>query len=161
MEKKQKKVIDVTLEQSKLLASALRMQIMNLIAETPRTAKQVADLLQKTPGNIHYHMQRLYDADLLELVDTRTVGGVVEKYYLSKGTQFNTQTLAEDSFPISEQLLENRTRVASRMILSAEEAQAFLEEFHGLLHKYEMREVTGDEYVINLFFGKMKAEGEE
>ncbi|MBL0388534.1 helix-turn-helix transcriptional regulator [Tumebacillus sp. ITR2] len=156
----ERKSIPVTLEQSKLLASALRMQIMNLIAETPRTAKQVADLLKKTPGNIHYHMQRLFDADLLELVDTRTVGGVVEKYYRSRGTLFEAQTLAEDAFPYSEQVLEDRKRVAARLKLSDGEAKEFLAEFHQLLNKYDMRDVSGDEYVINMFIGRLKEDEE-
>lgn len=155
-----KQPMPITIEQSKLLASALRLKIINSISETPRTAKQVADLLGKTPGNIYYHMQRLYEGGLLELVETRIAGGVVEKYYRALATRFRPEQLIEDLYPLSEEKLDNRKRAATRLTLTEEDAIEMMEEFHQFLEKWEMRQAEGNEYVVNFILGRLKEKGE-
>lgn len=66
--------LKVTPEQDKLLESALRIKIMHTLSGEPLTSKQVAGKLNKTPGNIHYHIIKLYEGGLLELVRTETAG---------------------------------------------------------------------------------------
>lgn len=87
----------VSPEQSKLLESALRIKIMHTLAEEPLTSKQVAEKLGKTPGNIHYHIVKLYEGGLLDLVRTEASGGIIQKFYRSKATWFRSENLAATS----------------------------------------------------------------
>lgn len=73
----QQGMFDITVEQAKLLGSSQRVKIIGSLTDTPKTAKQVADELGESPGSIHYHIQKLYDGGLIDLVETRTVGGLL------------------------------------------------------------------------------------
>lgn len=76
-------------EQAKVLAHPLRLQIIALFDDAvPRTSKQLADLLELPPAKVHYHVRELSRASLLELVETKEKGGVIEKYYLPVAEQF-------------------------------------------------------------------------
>ena len=73
--------LKVTPEQDKLLESALRIKIMHTLSGEPLTSKQVAGKLNKTPGNIHYHIVKLYEGGLLELVRTENADLIVSGGY--------------------------------------------------------------------------------
>lgn len=65
------------------LAHPLRLRIMELFAEAPRTTKQVAELLGQPPTRLYHHVAALERAGLLRLKDTRRIRGTVEKTYES------------------------------------------------------------------------------
>lgn len=72
-----------SIEQAKVLAHKLRMTIISLFDdEVARTSKQLADELELPPSKVHYHVRELQRVGILELVETREKGGVLEKYYL-------------------------------------------------------------------------------
>ncbi|NGQ94202.1 winged helix-turn-helix transcriptional regulator [Brevibacillus sp. SYP-B805] len=129
--------IPITLEQQKLLASAIRIQILHLLAQEPRTAKQVADLLGQSPGNVHYHIQRLHDGGLIELTETREVGGIVEKYYKAHHTRFHLI-----GFPDSQ---KGKERLMSHLLLTAKEREELRKELEALLLRWESRIPTQSE----------------
>jgi DNA-binding transcriptional ArsR family regulator len=108
-----------------LLANALRIKILHVLADTPRTAKQVADLLGESPGNIHYHIKQLYNGGLVEHVETRESHGILEKYYKAKSTR-----LRFDGDPM-------HTVVYSRLMLSDTEAEQLIEELTDVIHRWE------------------------
>lgn len=81
-------------EQEKLLHNATRIRILRALNNRSMTAQQVAETLGATKGNVHYHLQRLYEADLLDLVETRPVGGILEKYYRARA---NLYTVKDDN----------------------------------------------------------------
>ncbi|MFC4102129.1 ArsR/SmtB family transcription factor [Paenibacillus xanthanilyticus] len=118
--------LSINLEQQKLLASALRVKLLHALKDTPRTVKQISVLLEETPGNVHYHLKRLLEGKLVEIVETRELGGIVEKYYKSVATVFHSR-----SHP--------RPGVETRLLLSAEEALQLKQEFAELLGKWEER----------------------
>lgn len=89
MKNEQSQSVEISVEQAKLLGSAQRIKIIGALVETAITSKQVAYELGESPGSIHYHIQKLYDGGLIDLVEIRTVGGIVEKYYKSKAKWFN------------------------------------------------------------------------
>jgi DNA-binding transcriptional ArsR family regulator len=151
----------ITLEQSKLLASAIRTQILEAIGEVPRTAKQVADLLRKTPGNVHYHIQRLYEGGLLELVETREVGGVVEKYYKAKSKYFTTDPrngqvddIELSDLPHYNVKYSSSHRSFGRLMLSEAEKQEAMRRVNELFAEFAARpddpEIERVEYSIAL-----------
>ena len=63
------------------LAHPLRLRMLELFAETPRTTKQVAALLGQPPTRLYHHVAALERAGLLVLKETRPNRGVVEKWY--------------------------------------------------------------------------------
>ncbi|MBL8155953.1 MAG: helix-turn-helix domain-containing protein, partial [Anaerolineae bacterium] len=69
------------LETLKVLADPLRLQIVELCTQAPRTVKQVATVLNMPPTKLYYHMKQLEERSLIRVVDTRIVSGIVEKQY--------------------------------------------------------------------------------
>jgi DNA-binding transcriptional ArsR family regulator len=69
------------LETLKVLADPLRLQIVELCTQAPRTVKQVASVLNMPPTKLYYHIKQLEERSLIRVVDTRIVSGIVEKQY--------------------------------------------------------------------------------
>jgi DNA-binding transcriptional ArsR family regulator len=63
------------------LAHPLRLRIMELFAEGPKTTKRVAELLGEPPTRLYHHVAALERAGLLQLKETRKNRGTVEKWY--------------------------------------------------------------------------------
>lgn len=152
MSSNKKAPMPISAEQSKLLESALRIKILNVLANEAHTSKQVANLLSKTPGNVHYHIQKLYDGGLLDLVNTQTVGGVVEKYYRSKTTFFKPEQFTEFAY------LEDEPpyRAATRLLLSPAQYQDFIDELDALIRKWEAKDTDGAEYGVLFTLGRVQ-----
>ncbi|MNI49974.1 hypothetical protein D3C73_1046130 [compost metagenome] len=146
-------LMQITKEQAKLLESALRIKILNTLSEESRTSKQVADLLNKTPGNIHYHIQKLYDGGLLELVKTRAMGGVTEKYYRAKSTTFKQQDLPQFVFIQDMPTFD----ISTRLLLSEDQLEQFKHDYVTLINKWETMETdtNGLEYGISIQMGRV------
>ncbi len=137
MENEQSQSIEISVEQAKLLGSAQRIKIIGALADVAKTSKQVAVELGESPGSTHYHIQKLYEGGLIDLVETRTVGGIVEKYYKAKAKWFDTHgkqlidpVLADDYKSASS------TRISLRLQLSPEEREQMTSEFKALLEKW-------------------------
>lgn len=108
-------LVNISVEQSKLLSNAKRIKIIACLQHTAKTAKQVAVELGQSPGSTHYHIVKLYEGGLVDLVETRSEGGIIEKYYLAKSKWFNTNS---KSGQFSDPLLADDIDVASRTMLS-------------------------------------------
>lgn len=70
-----------TLEQLRAVADPLRIQIIDLLISRPMTVTQLGEALGLAPAKIHYHVRELEKVGLLQLVEKREKGGVLEKYY--------------------------------------------------------------------------------
>src|SRR5437899_3090059 len=69
------------------LAHPLRLRIMELFAESPKTTKQVAELLGEPPTRLYHHVAALERAGLVVLKETRQNRGAIEKWYASVAPQ--------------------------------------------------------------------------
>ena len=63
------------------LAHPLRLRLIELFGEQPRTTKQVADLLGQPPTRLYHHVAALERAGLLVLEKTRKNRGTIEKWF--------------------------------------------------------------------------------
>ncbi|MDU5143623.1 MAG: winged helix-turn-helix domain-containing protein [Paenibacillus dendritiformis] len=140
--------LPISVEQSKLLGNAKRIKIIAALQDKPKTAKQVADELKQTPGSIHYHIQKLYEGGLIDLVDTQSAGGIIEKYYKAKaawysseGAQFNDPALAQDLDDAS------RTLLSLRLYLSPVQREELVSEFRSFLEQWVQK--TADNHEDN------------
>jgi len=73
------------------LAHPLRLRMLELFAEQPRTTKQVAELLGEPPTRLYHHVAALERAGLLVLKETRPNRGAVEKWYEAVARQMAMQ----------------------------------------------------------------------
>src|ERR1043166_7584467 len=69
------------------LAHPLRLRMMELFAESPKTTKQVAELLGQPPTRLYHHVAALERSGLLVLKETRQNRGTVEKWYAGVAQQ--------------------------------------------------------------------------
>ncbi len=76
-------------EEIKVLFNPLRLKILDtfLIYKKPITVKQLATLLGMQPSRVHYHVMLLLKIDVIELVRTEIINGIVAKYYQRKYKQ--------------------------------------------------------------------------
>ncbi|MGP3935026.1 helix-turn-helix domain-containing protein [Nonomuraea sp. KM88] len=68
------------IEQAEALLKPQRVEVLRQLAE-PRTCSQVAERLGQTPQRVYYHVKRLVDAGLVDLVSERKVRGISEGIY--------------------------------------------------------------------------------
>ena len=69
------------LRQVRALADPLRLRLMKLLAQKAMTVTQAANLLNEKPNKLYYHIKRLEQVGLVQLVETRPYHGILEKYY--------------------------------------------------------------------------------
>lgn len=71
------------LRRIKALSHPLRIEIMSIVyrAENSVPIKEVAEKLSEAPAKLHYHFKQLEGAGYIEVVDTREVNGITERYY--------------------------------------------------------------------------------
>jgi len=74
------------------LAHPLRLRLLELFAERPRTTKQVADFLGQPPTRLYHHVAALERAGLLHLKETRKNRGTVEKWYETTARRMGSTT---------------------------------------------------------------------
>ncbi|MGW5051839.1 ArsR/SmtB family transcription factor [Actinokineospora sp. NPDC004072] len=63
------------------LAHPLRMRILTLLSGSAMSAAEVARELGGTQANVSYHLRKLFDAGLLEMVEEVPIRGGVAKRY--------------------------------------------------------------------------------
>ncbi|MCP5096604.1 MAG: helix-turn-helix domain-containing protein [Chloroflexi bacterium] len=68
-------------EPVKLLSDPRRLAILQLLMQQPATLTQIGHALGSYPAKVRHHVKKLTSAGLIDLVETRIVGGTVEKYY--------------------------------------------------------------------------------
>ncbi len=68
------------IEQAEALLKPQRIEVLRQLAE-PRTCTEVAARLGQTPQRVYYHVKRLVDAGLVDLVSERRVRGIHEGIY--------------------------------------------------------------------------------
>lgn len=64
-----------------------RMQILRLAQDKPITVKQMAEIMDEKPSRLYYHVKKLEEVQLLELVETKQQGNLIEKYYRANQEQ--------------------------------------------------------------------------
>jgi len=87
-------------EALKSFAVPERVKILELFEDLePRTAKQIATELGENAARLHYHVKELTRVGLLEQVDTRVKGSIVEKYYqpVAKVISANLRVVIEEN----------------------------------------------------------------
>lgn len=91
--------MEITWEQQKIISSPFRSRLIALLYEEAMTPKQIADLVDKNPGTVYYHIQQLLKHNILEVEKTKTNKGIVEKYYRARAVSFrNIEQRSPDDY---------------------------------------------------------------
>ena len=76
------------LDQAKLLTDPFKLKLLERFGGTPVTTKQVADQMGEKAPRLYRHVDALFDAGLLELVEEKPKRGTVERYYRTIASRF-------------------------------------------------------------------------
>ena len=82
--KKDEKIfIANTAEEVKMIFEPYRLKILKVIhkSEKEMTVKQIATQLEQAPNKVHYHVKKLHDFGVLDLVRTENINGIIAKFY--------------------------------------------------------------------------------
>lgn len=77
-----------SLGQAKLLTDPFKLKLMERFSGKPVTTKQVADQMGEKAPRLYRHVDALFDAGLLELVEEKPKRGTVERYYRTIASRF-------------------------------------------------------------------------
>jgi putative molybdopterin biosynthesis protein len=86
-------------EQLKLVADPRRLAILQHLMASPATLTQLGQALGEHPAWIRHHLQRLVEAGLVRLVETRRVRGAEERYYRASAGGYLLQELLLPQVP--------------------------------------------------------------
>ncbi|MCY9515065.1 ArsR/SmtB family transcription factor [Paenibacillus apiarius] len=105
---RENKIID-DIELAKILLDPRRIHILRLAQHEPVTVKQMAEEMNEKPSRLYYHVKKLEEAHMLELVETKQQGNLIEKYYRSNNEHrsftFGKQLTEEYSSYIVQEML--------------------------------------------------------
>jgi DNA-binding transcriptional ArsR family regulator len=113
--------------QLKAIAHPVRTRLLNAVEAEPRSAKQLADDLQLTHGNVGHHLKTLERAGLVEVVEERRVRALTERIFaptydrlrIEVGgggvdrLQFLFEQAAREAAPQAEQPFDDQARLYS------------------------------------------------
>jgi DNA-binding transcriptional ArsR family regulator len=68
-------------QQLHAVGSLARHRVLRVLRDGPATVTQIAERLGIAKGSSHYHVRVLAKAGLIQIVETRKVRGVEERYY--------------------------------------------------------------------------------
>lgn len=69
------------IEPLKIIADERRLSILKILMSEAATLSQLGRTLNAHPAKIRHHLKLLEEAGFVELMETRVVGGFIEKYY--------------------------------------------------------------------------------
>ena len=88
-----------SLEQAKLLTDPFKAKLLERFAGNPATTKQVADLMGEKAPRLYRHVDALFEAGLLELVQEKPKRGTVERYFRTVASRFEVDPHLFSSSP--------------------------------------------------------------
>ncbi|MCB0033980.1 MAG: helix-turn-helix transcriptional regulator [Anaerolineales bacterium] len=69
------------LDTLKILADSRRLSILKSLGTTPLTVKQVSKRVGIPATKLYYHINMMEQHNIIQVVDTRVVSGIIEKFY--------------------------------------------------------------------------------
>jgi DNA-binding transcriptional ArsR family regulator len=111
------------LDQVRVMAHPLRLRMLGLFGEKPRTTKQVAESLGEKPTRLYHHVDAMVRVGLIELVSTKQNRGATEKYYRAVARRFEVGRHVFESE--GEAAAESGTQAMLRTVIDAARSEAY------------------------------------
>ena len=133
------------LEVLKVIAHSTRLDILQLL-KVPKTVKTIAELLQRPPTKLYYHVNLMEKNGLIQVVDTNIISGIVEKTYqvvahnysLQDGLLASSDSFSEDVDSMLEAIFDV-TRKEIKRSIQANQLGATKEDRRGILSHSGLR----------------------
>ncbi len=119
-------------EAFKLLEDETRRRIIFLLRDNELTVKEISSELNMTAQNIYHHIRKLQDAGLVQVIDERRAGHLIESYYTVTADTFiyNEDRIEERGFQSSVDVLNGLNELGIQVEVSEENA-VMLSELYG------------------------------
>ena len=109
------------IETLKAVSTPFRQSLMRLMAEKPRTVKEMARELDMPPSRLYYHVNQLEKHGIIRVVETRLVSGILEKRYQISARDFRVDRSllapgSEQEMAAIETMLQSTFEVAEKEI---------------------------------------------
>lgn len=167
-----------TLEEIKAFSDPYRMQIIRCFKELgkPATVKQVADEMGEVPAKVHYHVKKLEKVNILELIYTKEIKGIIAKYYRPTAKSFRIENcnyetpMFKDFLTKTQKLFSNVFDDAKRIFIDQLDSfqldkpdksleDGFITSSYLYLTKEQYMDVQN--YIKNLSYENQKKDNEE
>ena len=102
-------------ETLKVVADPLRLRILKLLKQ-PTTVKEVAEAVDIPPTKLYYHFSQLEKHELIQVVETRVVSGIIEKHYQTAARRFRVD---ESLFATKQEAVEHIDTILSAIFDNA------------------------------------------
>ena len=76
------------IEKLKIISDPLRISILTTLGTEKKNSRELAKLLKINRTKIHYHLNILEENNFIEVVDTDSINGIIQKYYLPTAQAF-------------------------------------------------------------------------
>ena len=76
------------IEKLKVISDPLRISILTTLGTEKKNSRELAKLLKINRTKIHYHLNILEENNFIEVVDTDSINGIIQKYYLPTAQAF-------------------------------------------------------------------------
>ena len=144
----EEEIVITDLETLKVISDPLRMQILEHVgfasdAGMLITVKQLSDSLGVPPTKLYYHVNLLEKHDLIRVVETRVVSGIIEKHYQIRARRIRAE------LDISKNFDKNQDEGAALTLTSIETIfdSAYKNVEQSLRHRMQESNVEDDEPV--------------
>lgn len=122
------------IERLKVISDPLRISILTTLGTEKKNSKELAKLLKINRTKIHYHLNILEENNFIEVVDTDTINGIIQKYYLPTAHAFvPSPSIFNDLF--------NNTSV--NFNINKKDMEAFWDEVKKLEKKFSSKDNDG------------------
>lgn len=154
-----------TPKEIKIISNPIRMKVLkNYYAlNTPTTVKQMAVHMGEVPANIHYHVKKLIEINVLELDHTQSVNGIIAKFYVPSAKSIVISDDDETSTCVNEKEIiinnvfeQGKTQFVAAMDLKSDEVGKLVNT-EVMLTEEEHKKVL--DYIEQLVDKKEKQEG--
>ena len=122
------------IEKLKVISDPLRINILTTLGTEKKNSKELAKLLKINRTKIHYHLNIREENNFIEVVDTDTINGIIQKYYLPTAQAFvPSPSIFNDLF--------NNTSV--NFNVKKEDVKDFWDEIKKLEEKFSSKDTDG------------------
>ena len=122
------------IEKLKVISDPLRISILTTLGTEKKNSKQLAKLLKINRTKIHYHLNILEENNFIKVVDTDSINGIIQKYYLPTAQAFvPSPSIFNDLF--------NNTSV--NFNVKKEDVKDFWDEVKKLEKKFSSKDTDG------------------
>lgn len=117
-----------TIEEVKAISDPLKFRILMTFynMKQPATVKQIADFLNEVPSKVHYHVKKMEKLEILKLIYTKEINGIIAKFYEPTARHFEVKC-SDDIDNASKAIMLGETQIMLAKIYDTSK-EIFLEE---------------------------------